>query len=251
MEGLIYLLALATFLFTLAGGFLALKLKKCLPYMFAFAAGSIIAVAFLDILPESLELAEGLGISVRTIMIIAVASFFLYSLLEKVFVTHHMEDDKPGKNHRNHSGHSHAHILGPIGAGSLIVHSFLDGAAIGLAFQVDVAAGLIVALAVILHDMTDGINTVVLMLKNKQPVRRAVKFLIADAIAPSIGLLITSFIVIPETWLVYILSFFVGEFLYIGASTLVPETRDHPSRKTIIAMALGILLIIILTSFLG
>ena len=244
MDLLIYGLALATLLSTLVGGLLILKFKSKLPYFFSFAAGSIVAVAFLDILPESLETASNVGIPIRIIMLTIIASFFLYSLLEKYFATHSMEEEEEA----GHEGHNHGHVLGPIGAASLVIHSFFDGAAIGVAFQVSASAGIIVAMAVILHDMTDGINTVIVMLRNKQPVKNALVFLGLDAVAPIIGLLLTSLIAIPESALAFILAFFVGEFLYIGASTLVPEARSHPSKKTIIIMAAGMLLIAVLTS---
>jgi len=241
MNSLVYLLALFTFLSTLLGGLLTLKFKKSLPYFFAFAAGSVIAVAFLDILPESIELAAGLGIPIRSVMLTIVGSFFLFCLVEKFFATHELEEK---------GAHMHAHVLGPIGAGSMILHSFLDGAAIAAAFQVNISAGIIVALAVIFHDMTDGINTVVVMLRNHQPIRKAIKFLVADALAPVLGLILTSLIGIPESWLVYILAFFVGEFIYIGAATLLPETRNHPSKSIILITALGIVIIAVLTSIL-
>ncbi len=246
MNSLIYWLAFATFASTLFGGLVILKFKKFLPYFFAFSAGSIIAVSFLDLLPESIETAQTVHVPIRMIMLTIVGSFFFYSLLERFFATHHLEEG----NHSHGQVHSHAHILGPIGAGSLVVHSFLDGAAIGIAFQVNVSAGLIVALAVILHDMTDGINTVVVMLKNNQPVKKAGMFLVMDAIAPVLGLIVTSFLAFPEFVLAYLLAFFVGEFIYIGASTLLPETQHHPSKKMIIAMLLGIALIVLLTSLL-
>ncbi len=245
MNPLIYWLALATFLSTLFGGLVILKFKKFLPYFFAFSAGSIITVAFLDLLPESIETGQSIGVPIRMIMLTIVGSFFFYSLLERFFATHNIED-----SYSHGHSHTHAHILGPIGAGSLVIHSFLDGAAIGIAFQVNVSAGLIVALAVILHDMTDGINTVVVMLKNHQTVKKAGMFLVMDALAPVLGLIVTSFIILPEIVLSYILAFFVGEFIYIGASTLLPETQHYPSKKMIIAMLLGILMIVGLTSLL-
>ena len=239
MNTLIYVLAFATLISTLIGGIIILKFKKSLPYFFAFSAGSIIAVSFLDILPESLETANKVGIPIRTIMLIIVGSFFFYSLLEKYFATHHLDE----------KDQSHAHILGPIGSGSLVIHSFLDGAAIGVAFQVSFSAGLVIALAVILHDVTDGINTVVVMLKNNQSIKNSTIFLIMDALAPVLGLILTSIISFSEKVLVYLLAFFVVEFIYIGASTLLPETKKHPSKKMVIAIAAGITLIIILTSF--
>jgi len=239
MDWLVILLAVAAFLSTLFGGLVILRFKKSLPYFFAFASGSLIGVAFLDLLPESLEIGGDAGLSVRTIMLVIVGSFFIYSLLEKYFLTHHMHDHD-----------DHGHVLGPIGAGSLVVHSFLDGAAIGTAFQIDQSVGLIVAFAVLFHDFTDGINTVTLMLKNKQKTKYAIAFLFMDALAPVLGVILTSFWAFSPMTLAIILAFFVGEFVYIGAASLLPEAREHPSKAIILAIALGIGLIALLTSFL-
>ena len=250
MNIIIWVLALATFFSTLIGGLLILKFKNNMHYFFAFAAGSIIAVTFLDLLPESIKIAEENSISIRTIMLVIIGSFFFYSLLERFFVHHHITKENICDKHHDHH-EEHSHIMGPIGAGSLILHSFLDGAAIGIAFQASLATGIIIAVAVILHDMTDGINTVALMLKNHQPVKRAFLFLLMGALAPTLGLIVTSLIKIPGSFLAYLLAFFVGEFLYIGASTLLPETQHHPSKKIILIMALGILLIVALTSLIS
>jgi zinc transporter ZupT len=237
MNTLVILLALATFIFTIIGGSVTVKFKKYLPYFFAFASGTLISVAFLDLLPESLELSTTSGLPLRYIFISVVFSFFLYSLIERLFATHELGEED-----------HHGHIMGPIGAGSLVIHSFLDGAAIGAAFQVNTSAGLIVALAVIFHDFTDGINTVTLMLKNKQKIKNAIIFLVFDAIAPVFGVLATTAILIPQKVLAIILAVFVGEFIYLGASTLLPETQKHKSKAIILAILLGILLITILTS---
>ncbi len=241
MNSTIFLLALAAFLSTLFGGLVIFKFRKNLHYFFAFAAGSLIAVAFLDLLPESIEIADNIGLSIRYIMIAVVASFFFYSFFEKFFATHELE----------HSEDEHGHIMGPIGAGSLIIHSFLDGAAIGTAFHISSAMGFIVALAVISHDFTDGINTVTIMLKNKHTKKNALIFLLFDALAPVLGIITTFAIFIPQNILAILLAVFVGEFLYIGASTLLPETKHHPKIGMIISMALGIILITIITSLIA
>jgi len=160
--------------------------------------------------------------------------------IEKYFLTHHHHEDE-----------EHGHILGPIGAGSLAIHSFLDGAAIGSAFQVNSAVGFVVALAVLSHDFTDGINTVTLMLKNRHKVKNALGFLFLDAIAPVLGLLLTSILVIPASVLAFILAFFVGEFLYIGAANLLPEIHKHESKLVILWLLVGAGVIYVLTSFVG
>jgi len=100
--------------------------------------------------------------------------------------------------------------------------------------------------------MTDGINTVAVMLKHKHSRKNALAFLVMDAVAPVLGvLLFTTLITLPESFLVYVLAFFVGEFINIGAVTLLPEAWGHPSKKIVIAMAAGILLITVLTSLIA
>ena len=237
MDWLIVGLAFITFASTLIGGTLAIKFKKALPYFFAFAAGTLIAVTFFDILPESLKISESVNLPTRYIMITIVASFLFYSILEKYFLIHHHKE-----------GEGHGHIMGPVGAGSLVVHSFLDGAAIGAAYRVDPSIGLVVALAVIFHDFTDGINTVTLMLKNKQHMKNAKAFLLMDAVAPILGIAVTSMIGLSQLVLSLILAVFAGEFIYIGAVNLLPETYKHPNWKTVFSTVFGVLLIFVLTS---
>lgn len=200
------------------------------------------AVAFLELLPEALEIAQDAGIQIRYIMITVVLAFFFYHLVERFFATHYV-----GGHSCEH--HHHGHIAGPIGAGSLILHSFLDGAAIGAAFQVNVATGIVVALAVICHDFTDGINTVAIMLKNKHAKKKASMFLLAGALAPILGVVVMSYVALPLHILAFIIAVFVGEFIYIGASNMLPETLQHNSKKMLAAMLFGIVLIYFVTTF--
>ncbi len=104
------------------------------------------------------------------------------------------------------------------------------------------------AFAVIFHDFTDGINTVSLMLKNKHSVGRARLFLIMGSLSPALGILLTSFVTLSESTLAIILAVFAGEFIYIGAANLLPETHKHTPWKMIVSMGSAIVLIFVLTS---
>ena len=235
MHPILFVLAAVTFISTMVGGLVAVKFRRVLQYFFAFSSGALIAITFFDVLPESLSIAG--SVSIRTLMITLVATFLFFSLVERFFLTHH-----------HHEGEEHGHIMGPIGAIGLVAHSFLDGAAIGIAYQANPKIGLIVALAVISHDFTDGINTVVIMLKNEQNVRNARRFLFVDAIAPVFGILVASFFVINQSVLAIILAAFSGQFLYIGAANLLPETYRHVAWKMAVAMIIGVALIFALTA---
>ncbi len=140
--------------------------------------------------------------------------------------------------------------MGPIGAGSLILLSLLDGLTMGIAFQVRFSIGIVVALSIIIHDLPDGVNTVALMLKNKQSEKKALLFLVMDGLAPLLGVLLTSIIKFPQNTLAILLAVFAGEFIFVGAASLLPESQEHSILKIAVAATLGFLFIFLITTFL-
>lgn len=111
----------------------------------------------------------------------------------------------------------------------LSLHSFIDGLGIGFGFQVSTALGVAIAIAVLAHDFSDGLNTVALVLVNKNSSRRAFLLLLLDAIAPILGATASYFLVLNPTITVVYLGFFAGFLLYIGASDLLPEVYREGS----------------------
>ena len=221
------LIAGATFLATLAGGFFALHLKDRLHLILGFSAGAVIGVAFFDFIPEAMTLA-GPTYSVTTITTLMAVGFVIYLILDRLVLLH---------GHTDECTHEHR---GTFGAGSLSLHSVLSGVGIGLAFQVSPAVGAILAAAVLTHDFSDGINTVTLILKNGGTRRQALRWLLVDACAPVVGIVATLFFSVPESSLGLLLALFAGLFLYIGASDLLPESHHaHPVSWTTVMTVLG------------
>jgi zinc transporter ZupT len=226
-------ISIAAFISTLLGGMFALRFKDKLHLILGFSAGAVIGVAFFDLLPEAIELAGG-KYAISSITAVAALGFIAYTILDR-FVLFHSHGD---------SEHEHVTKRGILGAGSLSVHSFLDGAAIGLAFQVSKAVGVIVAVAVLVHDFSDGINTVNLIIKNSGSRKEAFRWLLLDAAAPVIGVASTLFFKVEESTLGIILATFTGFFLYIGASDLLPESHhSHPTAWTTFATVIGIVVL--------
>lgn len=227
---MIILLGLAATGATLLGGIFALKFRDKLHLILGFSAGAVIGVAFFDLLPEAIILAEG-SFTANHIATFIALGFIFYLILDRTISIHFCprgECENP--RHR-----------GRLGAGTLSIHSFLDGVAIGLAFQASPAVGAIVTGAVLTHDFSDGINTVSIILKNKGSKKQALKWLSVDAAAPFIGVLATLFFSLPEQQLGLVLALFCGFFLYIGASDLLPESHHaHPTRWTTIMTILGV-----------
>lgn len=252
---MLILIAIAAFCATLFGGLFALRLKDRLHLILGFSAGAVLGVAFFDLLPEAVELA-GDGAEPSFVFLIVALGFTLYLLLDRFFLLH-------GHGGHEHAGDQHpaaycrlsadeAGNRGALGAGSLSAHSFIDGLAVGLAFKVSPAVGLVVALAVLAHNFSDGINTVSMILKNAGSRARAMRWLFIDALAPVLGITVAYFFEVREEELGLILAFFSGSFLYIGASDLLPESHHaHPMRWTTISTILGIGALFLITRLAG
>lgn len=231
---MVLLIAFGTFISTLVGGFFALKFRDKLHLILGFSAGAVIGVAFFDLLPEALNLASAYYASSAVTLTVA-AGFLAYLVLDRII----MLTVSHGGGEEEHAGHAH-NARGVLGASALVVHSFLDGVAVGLAFQVSAAVGAVVTLAVLAHDFSDGINTVNMILKTDGGKRRAAIWLAADALAPVLGAASTLLFSLPEKSLALVLALFCGFFLYIGASDLVPESHHgHPKFLTTAMTLLG------------
>jgi zinc transporter ZupT len=140
--------------------------------------------------------------------------------------------------------------VGVFSALALSGHSFLDGVGIGLGFKVSSTVGFIIALAVIAHDFSDGLNTVTLMLLNKNTLRRAVVLLFVDALTPVVGALSTLFFTLPASGVPLYLGFFTGILLYISASDILPQAHSKKSTTlTIVLTVLGTAFAFLVTRF--
>ena len=222
------LFSLATFFSTCVGGLFALKFRDRLHYLLSFTAGVLLGVVSFEILPEIFKLAHHQEIDTTGAMIALVVGFLLFHSLEKLVLIHHVhEDDYPS--------HYHPHV-GILSALSLAGHSFMDGVGIGLGFQVSETVGIVVAIAVISHDLCDGLNTVSLMLVNHNTTRRTIAMLLLDAIAPVLGTTSTLLFHVSTSALMLYLGFFAGFLLYIGASDILPEAHSQNRSSTTLSL---------------
>jgi zinc transporter ZupT len=212
---LLAVITAAAFLSTLLGGLLALRLRDKLHLILGFSAGAVIGVAFFDLLPESINFGASFH-SPTTILACSALGFLFYLVIDRIILFH--GDAAP---------------RGGFAAGVLCVHSLLDGISVGLAFQTSHEVGIIVAIAVLTHDFSDGINTMNVVLRNGGDRAQAFRWLLLDATAPVVGVVSTRFFTLPGNAFGTALALFAGFFLYIGASDLIPESyHAHPKFLT-------------------
>lgn len=234
------LLSTAAFVSTLLGGLTGLKNKDHLHRFLGYTAGVLLGVVAFDLLPEIFDELNKQHRSATGAMIAIVVGFLAFHIVEKSILIHHSQEHE-------YEAHHHPHV-GVASALALSAHSFLDGVGIGLGFQADTRIGIAVAIAVLAHDFTDGLNTVNLMLLNKNKTKKAFAFLLLDAVAPILGALSTLVFTISDNMLVLYLGFFAGFLLYIGASEILPEAHSkHASYWTIATTILGAAFIFLVT----
>jgi ZIP family zinc transporter len=101
-------------------------------------------------------------------------------------------------------------------------------------------------MAVLIHDFSDGINTIGVILKNRGTRGTAFRWLILDAVAPIVGAASTMILDLQAPMLGLSLAGIAGFFLYIGARDLLPESyREHQTILTTVMAVLGAVLIFI------
>jgi ZIP family zinc transporter len=215
-----YWLAGATCVMTFGGGLLVLRLEAYRGLVFSFCAGALIAGALLNVIPESLHLLEAShsGFSAEHLFLACSLGFLFFYLFEHVVHRDHRHDPDSIYNPRQGVG-----TWGALGIG---VHSFFDGVAIGGAFQAGNEMGWVVAVAVLIHKIADGASSVGVMLSTRHSVTKIITVLAITAIAPLIGTMAQSVLVIPASILALILGWFSGIFLYLGAACLLPAARE-------------------------
>jgi zinc transporter ZupT len=236
----IVLSAIIAFAATLSAGIFIKKFKNNIGIVCAFSAGFFITLALFDLLPDILILASEAHVSLDKLLLTGIIGFVFLFALNHSFSRFHM------RNHIMATGTLQPRI-GLLATLEFCSHGFLEGIAIGLSFQIQLSLGILVVIAVVSHDFCDGISTLTLMLNSGNSIKSSLRLLFVDAIAPVIGVTITLLVEIPESFLIFSLSFLVGSFLYIGGGNLLLDAyRMNRPIITISFFLIGFFLILFL-----
>jgi zinc transporter ZupT len=211
-----------------AGGLLLVRargVERYLRYFVALGAGFLMAVALLEMTPESLKLSPTLG------PILIMIGYCAVHLLEHTINSHF---------HYGEETHHDEFVSARTGysvLGGLTVHALFDGVAIGSGFAVNQAMGWLIFLAILLHKAPEGFTMASVMLASGRSRNAAFYSAVVLAGATLVGVLI---IAIAPTWKLYGLPVSAGVALYVGASDLVPEVNREPGIRMALVFFLGV-----------
>ncbi|MBU2577618.1 ZIP family metal transporter [Patescibacteria group bacterium] len=226
---------------TLAGVYLMAKkaewAQKNLIYLISFSAGVLLSFSFTHLIPESLELYPGALVAV-------LLSFLAFYVLEHSLSLHICKDKEHCEAHETFT------LVSWVG---LLVHSLIDGVVIGAGFEASFVLGIISTLAVLLHELPEGISSMAIMLYGKYPVSKAVGYSSLVALATPLGAVISLFALrgVSESFVGLLLAVAAGSFLYVAASDLIPEIHRKSKTWNIALTFIGVTIPFLVSRLIG
>lgn len=197
----------------------------------AFAAGVLLANAFVELLPEAVQHDPNL-------LVVTLGAFVGFFLLERWLTN------------RGHASGNHRlapRYLVVIGDG---LHNFVDGVAIAASFAVDPSVGIATTFAIAAHEVPQEMADYGVLVASGLSRTRALWINLATGITALVGVAVF-FLVEPmiRAHLPAVMAATAGMFLYIAACDLIPELHHRPrsaTRLDVIFLLVGIALILAL-----
>ncbi len=216
-------------LISLVGGliiFLKSKVfkKKLQIYLISFSAGTLLAVSFTNLLPETIEKVPNYSF----VGLLVITGILLSFIIEKIIYWRHCHllIDK-GHKHK----FAYLNIFGDL------LHNFIDGISIIAAYQANPLTGLSTTLAVASHEIPQEIADFGILLYSGFSYKKALIYNFLTSLSAfagaGVGLMFSSFLPIE-----YLLPIVIGNFIYIATADLIPELHKEQSFKTSILQLL-------------
>ena len=195
-------------------------------YFMSFAAGVLISVSFIHIIPKSFSMNEASPIY----LLVGFMSLYLINRFLNTYICHEYDCSN--------------YTLGLIPMLGIGLHSFLDGVIYSVTFNVSIFTGVLAAIGLILHEFPEGIVTFLLLERAGFDRKKSTLYaILAAAISTPLGTLVSYPFIkdIDQFNLGALLALSAGALVYVGASHLLPAVEKENKRYTIVALAIGVL----------
>ncbi|HBR16379.1 MAG: hypothetical protein A3G39_06370 [Deltaproteobacteria bacterium RIFCSPLOWO2_12_FULL_43_16] len=215
---------------TLIAGLLPLFVNfKGIRYIIAVSAGVVIATVFLDLLPEA---------NLKKDAWILALGFLLFYLIGKLTVLHscgEMECEQ--------------HSINMVSIVGMSLDNIIDGIAITVGCLTDPYLGLVITIAVIIHEIPQDVTSTIIMKGLGYSTRKMLFPIVFAAVSYPVGAYAAVFI--PEPFYEPIIAFIAGAFIYIGVGDLLLEAHKKFNMKVIISVLAGFALVFMVETVIG
>jgi ZIP family zinc transporter/zinc and cadmium transporter len=223
----------------LLGGYFVVRRewpRKFLQYFLALGAGYMLAVALVEIIPESVKL------SGQNAFFFVLGGFFLIHLFEHTIAPHFHFGEETHEEEFSKQNARRAVLLG------LAIHAFFDGVAIAAGFLVSTWLGAVIFVAVFLHKLPEGFTVASMVLASGQNKKSAIRGAATLGVATLLGVALTS---VFQGQLRYALPLAGGVTLYVAGTDLLPEINREPNWRMALLVFTGVATLLILQRLVG
>jgi len=198
-------------------------------------AGGLIGGAFLHMIPESISKYS----NYTTLFLFVLAGFIFFFILEKFLFWRHC-----------HDGKCSVHTFTYLNLVGDAIHNFIDGLVIGASFVVDIKFGVVVTIAIILHEIPQELGDFGVLIYGGMKKSKALFYNFLSALTAIIGTVIGFFFSGKYGWAIdALLPFAAGGFIYIAACDLIPELHKQANKKisilSLFAFLIGVSLMLL------
>ncbi len=218
----------------LAGGYFVVRKdwpRQFLQYFLALGAGYMLAVAFVEVIPESVRL-SGEGA-----LLFVLIGYFIVHLFEHTLAPHFHFGEETHVEEMSHHRARRSVLLG------MAIHTFFDGVAIAAGFLVSTWLGAVIFVAVFLHKLPEGFTVASVVLASGQGKRDAILAAGLLGAATLFGVLLTSSL---QGQLRYALPLSGGVTVYVAATDLLPVVNREPSWRMAVLVFVGVASLLIM-----
>lgn len=205
--------------------------RKYSIYFVCFAAGVLISVSFLHIIPKAFEMSAKAPVYL-------LSGFLLLHLFNRFITAFVCERG-------SHPGYGIG-LVPMIGIG---LHSFIDGVVYSITFTVSIFTGVLAATGMVLHEFPEGIITYLLLLRGgfSEKTSLILAFLAASISTP-LGMLVSYPYIsqIDKPLLGILLALSAGTLVYVGATHLLPQAEKEHRKYSLCALGAGILVAVLI-----
>jgi zinc and cadmium transporter len=199
-------------------------------YSVPFAAGVLVTVALVGLLPEMVH-----EVGEDGFLIVLVTFFGAYLFEQFACSLHHHDHD--------HGGEASCIASVPLVVIGDVIHNFIDGVAIAASYLVSPGLGLVTAVSTLLHEVPHEIGDFGILLKAGWRKRKILVVNLVSALFTVIGALMVYFMDLDRSVIGYLLAVAAGMFLYLGASDFLPHANEGASkRKMVLVLLLGVVI---------
>jgi len=201
-------------------------------YFMCFAAGVLISASFLHIIPRSISMNAHAPIW----LLVGFMGLYLFNRFLTAFVCER-DPDKKG------------YAIGLVPMLGIGFHSLIDGFIYSITFNVSVLTGYLATTGMVLHEFPEGIITYLLLLRGGfKRGRAALLAFAAAALTTPVGMLASFPLMdrLGESTLGSLLALSAGALIYVGATHLLPRAEQERRRFSLVALAGGVMVAVII-----